>query len=113
MAKIRAFGVAMVAAAGMSMMGAGAALAAEEPATGSSDLLSGLTSGTAETEPVAEEPAGSLEGLDLAALLALLSSGSGESETVAEEPATGSAEGLDLAALIEQLSSGTAEAPAE
>ncbi|MEU4599223.1 hypothetical protein [Nocardia sp. NPDC023988] len=112
MAKIRAFGVAMVAAAGMSMMGMGVA-AAEEPATGSSELLSGLTSGTAETEPVAEEPTGSLEGLDLAALLALLSSGSGEAETVAEEPATGSAEGLDLAALLALLSSGTAETPAE
>lgn len=79
MTKIRVFGAAVAAAASISLLGAGVAVAADEPTTGSADaLLSGLTTGTAETEAVAEEPAGSLEGLDLAALLELLSSGSGE-----------------------------------
>ncbi|MFE6923613.1 hypothetical protein ACFVAV_21490 [Nocardia sp. NPDC057663] len=79
MSKIRVFGAAVAAAASIAMLGAGVAAAADEPTTGSADaILTGLGTGTAETEPVAEEPAGSLEGLDLAALLELLSSGSGE-----------------------------------
>ncbi|MGW5920124.1 hypothetical protein ACWFPY_14095 [Nocardia fluminea] len=116
MSKIRVFGVAMAAAASISVLGAGAAFA-EEPSTGSADsILAGLGSGTAE-EPAAvaeEEPAaGSLEGLDLSALLALLTSGSAEADPVAEEPATGSLEGLDLGALLALLTSGSSEAPAE
>ncbi|MFC6011363.1 hypothetical protein [Nocardia lasii] len=85
MSKIRVFGVAMVAAASIGVLGAGTA-SAEEPApsTGSSEQL--------------------------AALLASLTSGSSEEaeEVVEEEAETGSADGL--AALIEQLTSGSGDA---
>jgi hypothetical protein len=116
MSKIRSFGVAMVAAATMSVFGAGAALA-EEPSTGSADsVLAGLGSGTAE-EPatVADEAeAGSAEGIDIGSLLGLLTSGSAEAEPapVADEAEAGSAEGIDIGSLLGLLTSGSA-APAE
>ncbi|MFD3703373.1 hypothetical protein ACFWUP_09520 [Nocardia sp. NPDC058658] len=112
MSKIRVFGVAMVAAASVAVLGGGVA-SAEEASTGSADLLEQLSSGTGEAEDVVEEEpsTGSADGL--AALLKQLTSGSGEAEEVAEEPATGSAEGLDLGALLKQLTTGTAEGDTE
>jgi len=87
MSKIRVFGVAMAAAAGIAVLGAGAANAEESaPSTGSADLtalLGALTSGSSETEEVVEEEPGTGSAEGLAALLAQLTSGSA-GETPAE-----------------------------
>ncbi|WP_280500847.1 hypothetical protein [Nocardia farcinica] len=89
--KIRTFGIALVAAAGLVLAGAGAATAEETPATG----------------------AGSAEALP--ALLELLSSGSSEAPAgeVADETPVDTGSAQLLPALLELLSSGSSAAPGE